>query len=83
MKRDLLLVPGILLSTASQLRPAGEICLVIWIGLRLDGLTVLLCGLTIFSIFHLIVRHPSFWFAIAICLVAAESRKAVPARQWS
>jgi hypothetical protein len=50
---------------------------------RLDGLTVLLCGLTIFSIFHLIVRHPSFWFAIAICLVAAESRKAAPARQWS
>lgn len=50
---------------------------------RLDGLTVLLCGLTIFSIFHLIVRHPSFWFAIAVCLVAAESRKAAPARQWS
>jgi O-antigen ligase len=50
---------------------------------RLDGLTVLLCGLTIFSIFHLIVRHPSFWFAIAICLVAAESRKVQLARQWS
>jgi hypothetical protein len=49
---------------------------------RLDGLTVLLCGLTIFSIFHLIVRHPAFWFAIAICLAAAESRKASLARQW-
>jgi hypothetical protein len=49
---------------------------------KLDGLTVLLCGLTIFSIFHLIVRHPAFWFAIAICLVAAESRKASLARQW-
>ncbi|WP_074827250.1 MULTISPECIES: hypothetical protein [Bradyrhizobium] len=35
MKRDLLLVLGILLSTASQLRPAGEICLVLWIGLML------------------------------------------------
>jgi hypothetical protein len=50
---------------------------------RLDGLTVLLCGLMIYSIFHLIVRHPPFWFAIAICLVAAESRKASLARQWS
>jgi O-antigen ligase len=50
---------------------------------RLVGLTVLLCGLTIFSVFHLIVRHPAFWFAIAICLVAAESRKALPARRWS
>ncbi len=50
---------------------------------RLDGLTVLLCGLIIFSIFHLIVRHPAFWFAIAICLVTAESRKASPARRGS
>jgi hypothetical protein len=50
---------------------------------RLDGLTVLLCGLMIFSVFHLIVRHPAFWFSIAICLVAAESRKASPARRWS
>ena len=42
---------------------------------RLDGLTMLLCGLTIFTIFHLFVRHPIFWLATAICLVAAESRK--------
>jgi hypothetical protein len=73
MKRDLPLVLGILLSTTSQLRPAGT----------LDGLTVLFSGLMIFSIFHLIVRHPAFWFAIAICLVAAESRKAPLARRWS
>jgi O-antigen ligase len=50
---------------------------------RLDGLTTLLCGLTIFSIFHLLVRHPIFWFAIAICLVVAESRKVSLARRWS
>jgi hypothetical protein len=50
---------------------------------RLDGLTMLLGGLTIFSIFHLIIRHPIFWFAITICLVAAGSRKAFPARQGS
>jgi hypothetical protein len=50
---------------------------------RLEGLTTLLCGLTIFSIFHLIVRHPIFWFVIAMCLVAAESRKASLTRRWS
>ncbi len=41
MKRDLLLVVGVLLSTGSQLRPAGvpvgpgEICFIIWIALML------------------------------------------------
>jgi hypothetical protein len=50
---------------------------------RLAGLTTLLCGLTIFSIFHLIVRYPIFWFAIAMCLVAAEDRKASLTRRWS
>ena len=48
-----------------------------------DGLTTLLCGLAIFSIFHLIIRYPIFWFAIAICLVAAQDRKASLMRQWS
>jgi hypothetical protein len=43
---------------------------------ELDALTTLLCGLAIFSIFHLIVRHPIFWFAISLCLVAADSRRA-------
>jgi hypothetical protein len=50
---------------------------------RLDGLTTLLCGLAIFTIFHLLVRHPIFWFAIAMCLVAAEDRKASLRRRWS
>lgn len=50
---------------------------------RLDGLTTLLCGLVIFSIFHLIVRHPIFWFAIATCLVASESGKAPLAQRGS
>ncbi len=50
---------------------------------RLDGLTTLLCGLTIFSLFHLIIRYPIFWFAIAMCLVAAQGRKASLMRQWS
>jgi hypothetical protein len=42
---------------------------------RLDGLTTLLCGLAIFSIFHLIVRHPIFWFAVALALVAGDAAR--------
>ena len=46
MKRDLLLVLGILLATASQLRPAGasigpgEVCLMVWIVLMLGRETI-------------------------------------------
>jgi len=48
---------------------------------ELDALTTMLCGLVIFSIFHLIVRHPVFWFAISLCLVAAaDSRGTLTAR---
>jgi hypothetical protein len=41
---------------------------------NLAGLTVLLSGLAIFGMFHLIVRHPIFWFAIALGLVAGTGR---------
>lgn len=48
---------------------------------KLDALTTLLCGLAIFSVFHLIVRHPTFWFAISLCLaVAANAREATTMR---
>lgn len=50
-------------------------------GARLDGLTILLCGLAIFSTFHLIVRHPIVWFAIAMCLVAGSPAHRAPSRQ--
>ena len=43
-----------------------------------DALTTLLCGLAIFSVFHLIVRHPIFWFAISLCLVAAADPRRAP-----
>jgi O-Antigen ligase len=43
-----------------------------------DALTTLLCGLAIFSIFHLIVRHPVFWFAISLCMVAAADPRRAP-----
>jgi O-Antigen ligase len=42
---------------------------------KLDALTTLLCGLAVFSIFHLIVRHPIFWFTVSLCLVAAAERR--------
>lgn len=38
---------------------------------RHDSLAVLLCGLAVFSVFHLIVRHPLLWFVLALTLVAA------------
>jgi hypothetical protein len=51
---------------------------------ELDALTTMLCGLVIFSIFHLIVRHPVFWFAISLCLVtAADSRRTLMTRMRS
>lgn len=39
---------------------------------RLAGLTTLVFSLFVFSNFHLIVRHPIFWFAIALCLMTAD-----------
>ncbi|MDN4988576.1 O-antigen ligase family protein [Bradyrhizobium arachidis] len=35
-----------------------------------DALTALVCGLAIFIGFHFDVRHPIFWFAISLCLIA-------------
>jgi hypothetical protein len=40
---------------------------------KLDGLTTMLCGVAVFSIFHLIVRHPIFWFLLSLSLVAADA----------
>jgi O-antigen ligase len=59
---------GWLVATALQVTRRAE----------LDALTTLLCGLAIFSIFHLIVRHPIFWLAISLCLVAAANPRRAP-----
>jgi O-antigen ligase len=37
---------------------------------RLAGLATLICGLGIYCMTGLIIRHPIFWFSIALCLVA-------------
>jgi hypothetical protein len=42
---------------------------------KLDGLTTTLCGVGVFSIFHLIVRHPIFWFIMSLSLVAADAAR--------
>jgi hypothetical protein len=48
------------------------------------ALTTLVFTLFVFSNFHLIVRHPIFWFPIALCLAAGESVRRVSADQnWS
>src|ERR1700730_5208012 len=72
MKRDLLLVLGILLSTASQLRPAGapigpgEVCLMIWIALMLGRETVRLGPRFTPALSRLVI----FWllFGMAQCI---------------
>jgi hypothetical protein len=51
---------------------------------RMAGLTTLLCGVSIFGLGNLIVRHPIFWFVITLCLVSgAGTRMAPPVRNWS
>jgi hypothetical protein len=36
------------------------------------GLTAVLCGLVLFGLTGLIIRHPLVWFAIALCLVKVD-----------
>jgi O-antigen ligase len=51
---------------------------------RLAGLPTLLCGLGIYGAATLIIRHPIFWFAIALCLVAGTgARRPSALRDWS
>lgn len=51
---------------------------------RLAGLVTLLCGLGIYAAATLIIRHPIFWFAIALCMVAGTGAGRPPApRDWS
>lgn len=39
---------------------------------RTACLTAMLCGLVLFATTNLLVREPTFWFGIALCLVAGE-----------
>ena len=46
---------------------------------RLAGLAALICGLGVFCMTGLIIRHPIFWFAVALCLVAGDATDRVVA----
>jgi hypothetical protein len=50
---------------------------------RLAGLTTLLCGVGVFGLGNLIIRHPLFWFTIALCLVSWTGASMTPARNSS
>jgi hypothetical protein len=45
---------------------------------KLDALLALTASIVVFSIPHLIIRHPIVWYALSICLVA-ETPRAIPA----
>jgi O-antigen ligase len=47
---------------------------------RLAGLTTLLCGVSVFGFGNLIIRHPLYWFTIALCLASWPATRAAPAR---
>ncbi len=47
---------------------------------RLAGLTTLLCGVSVFGLGNLIIRHPLFWFTVALCLVPWTGARMAPAR---
>lgn len=77
MIRDILLALGLVLSTASQLRPTGfpigpgEICLVLWIGLTIgDAKSLLQARIT-----PAVQRMLIFWtlFIISLCLGSATA----------
>lgn len=38
----------------------------------LPALAALVTGLAVFSMFHFVVRHPLFWFGVAVCLLEAS-----------
>lgn len=49
--------------------------------LKLVGLTTLVISLFVFSNFHLIARHPVFWFSIALCLATADTLRSPKTRR--
>ncbi|MEI9405641.1 polymerase [Mesorhizobium argentiipisi] len=45
---------------------------------KLDALLALMVSIVIFSMPHLIIRHPIVWFALTLCLVAGRPREFAP-----
>ncbi len=49
----------------------------LWLTLqaRVDALSALICCLSVFSLSHFVLRHPIFWFALALCLAEGCTRR--------
>jgi hypothetical protein len=68
---------------------AMTVLLLIWIAgsavafawrAKLDALVALIASLAVFSLPHLIIRHPIVWFSITLCLAAGSARVQPAAR---
>lgn len=60
---------GGLISVLALLWILGSAALSAWRA-RLDALVALAASIAVFSVPHLIIRHPIFWFCLTLCLVA-------------
>jgi hypothetical protein len=47
--------------------------LLVTVRAKLPALVALSCAVVVFSMFHFIIRHPIFWFAVILCLLEAAS----------
>lgn len=60
----------------------GSAAMSVWRS-RLDALSVLLASVVVFSLPHLIIRHPIVWFALTFCLVAGTLPEVRPRPRYS
>lgn len=40
---------------------------------KLSALTALSCAFVVFSMFHVVIRHPIYWFGVVLCFLEAAS----------
>jgi O-antigen ligase len=72
-----LLTQGGLLAVAAFLCICAAALRTAWRA-RLAGLVALLCALAAFSMFHLVLRQPIFWFAVVLSLLALPALPRAP-----
>jgi O-antigen ligase len=75
-----LLTQGGMIAVLSFVWISG-VCVFIAYKARLAGLATLICGLSIYCVTGLIIRHPIFWFSIALCLVAEGGPQRIAAKE--
>lgn len=67
---DLFTQGGLLLLAAFAWLSASTL-LEVWRA-QLPALAAIVVGVVVFSVFHFVIRHPNFWFAIVLCLLEAD-----------